>query len=115
MKGTAQTTPVEQGKKGIDLMEAKTLIDVLECLGNGDMDRGLANLKAICAVTERARRLHGDFAPGIVHGASVVNLEVVELLEAARNETWNRAREEALDVIATAIRFLNREWEKDHE
>lgn len=65
------------------------------------------------AIAERllyARMAHPGFAGDMDEAVGVVVDEVAEFDYAAREEGLTRAHDEALDVIATAVRFVNREW-----
>lgn len=67
------------------------------------------------AIAERllyARMAHPGFAGDMDEAVCVVVDEVAEFDYAAREEGRARAHDEALDVIATAVRFVNREWLK---
>lgn len=59
-----------------------------------------------------ARRKHPAFTVGTDLAWSVIHAEVMELALAMANEPWERQVDEALDVIATCIRFIAQEHEK---
>ena len=81
-------------------------------LGNNDEDAASGILTAICARIEHARKKHPVFAEGKYHALDVIESEFHELEYAIEHESDERQRDEALDVIATCIRFLCREHEK---
>ena len=73
---------------------------------------GHATLYAIADRLLHARATHPEFARDMDGAVGVVVDEAAELDYAAREEGRARAHDEALDVIATAVRFVNREWLK---
>ena len=82
-----------------------------------DMDEvGLET--AIMECLEHARTEHPYFAHGKYEALGVVLAEVDELIHAVEHESDERALNEALDVVVTAMRFANREYEhggrRDH-
>ena len=81
-------------------------------LGNGDEDAANGILSVICVRLEHARQKHPLFAEGKFHALGVIESEFHELEYAIEHESEDRQRDEALDVIATCIRFLCREHEK---
>ena len=76
------------------------------CLGNGDEDAASGILTAICVRLEHARKKHPVFAEGKYHALDVIESEFHELEYAIEHESDERQCDEALDVIATCIRFL---------
>ena len=69
----------------------------------------LADERAIgklCRRIAEARRKHPQFARGAVAGYCVISDELQELLHAVGAETPERQADEALDVAATAMRFV---------
>lgn len=82
--------------------------------GNGDTRRGKAVLTAIAQRLRHARTIHEwpEDCHNLAAAGEVVLSEVNELLHAISFETPARASEEALDVIATAVRLYNSEWER---
>ena len=81
-------------------------------LGNGDEDAASGILSAICVRLEHARKKHPAFAEGSYNALGVIEAEFHELEYAVEHESEDRQIDEALDVIATCIRFLCREHEK---
>ena len=69
--------------------------------------------KAILDRLEHARKEHPEFAQNKYHALGVVIGEMEEFIHAVDYESDIRAQNEALDVIATAIRFILREYEHD--
>ena len=70
------------------------------------------NLKTLQAVSRRldhARTKHPVFADNKEGAFDVIMDEVDELYEAIQNEAWERQVDEALDVIATCVRFIEGE------
>lgn len=60
---------------------------------------------AVLAELDRATRKFGPFASGM-EGQAIIAEEFDEFTHAVRHETLERAREEAIQVAAMAIRFL---------
>lgn len=85
----------------------------LQKLGNGDAQWGWDMLCAVATRLQEARKKHPRFAETPVDAAEVVGAETNELIHAVYFETAGRQQDEALDVIATAIRFYNREYESN--
>ena len=75
-------------------------------LGNGDEDAASGILTAICVRIEHARKKHPVFAEGAYHALGVIEAEFHELEYAVEHESEERQKDEALDVIATCVRFL---------
>ena len=60
----------------------------------------------IAGRVEEARQKHPVFAEGSFHALGVIESEFHELEYAIEHESEERQKDEALDVIATCIRFL---------
>lgn len=67
----------------------------------------------IAARVEHARQKHPVFAEGTFHALGVIEAEYHELEYAVEHESEDRQRDEALDVIATCIRFLCGEYKQE--
>ena len=74
-------------------------------LGNGNEDAASGILTAICVRLEHARKKHQVFAEGAYHALGVIEAEFHELEYAVEHESEERQKDEALDVIATCVRF----------
>lgn len=85
------------------------------CLGNGDEDAASRILTAICVRLEHARKKHPVFSEGSYHALGVIEAEFHELEYAVEHESEDRQMDEALDVIATCIRFLCLEYERKND
>lgn len=87
---------------------------IVMIFGNGDTRLGKAVLTAIAQRILHARTVHEwpEDCHNLAAAGEVVLSEVNELLYAINFETPERASDEALDIIATAVRLYNREWEK---
>ena len=83
---------------------------MLAVIGNGDPFRGLGLLQAIVARLIHARAKHEKFTASPLEAAAVIGSECGKLCEAVLRETPERQFDEALDVVATAIRFCGKEW-----
>lgn len=78
--------------------------------GNGNERRGRAIMQVIALRLEHARREHPLFAEGPYQALGVIGSEFRELEHAVEHETESRQADEALDVVATAVRFLGEEY-----
>jgi hypothetical protein len=78
--------------------------------GNGNEKRGRAIMQAIALRLEQARDKHPLYAEGQYHALGVIHAEFKELEHAVEHETESRQMDEALDVIATSVRFLGEEY-----
>lgn len=78
--------------------------------GNGNEAKGRAIMQAIALRLEQARDKHPLYAEGPYHALGVIGSEFHELEKAVEHETESRQMDEALDVIATTVRFLGEEY-----
>lgn len=78
--------------------------------GNGNEAKGRAIMQAIALRLEQARDKHPLYAEGPYHALGVIGSEFHELEKAVHHETPAREKDEALDVIATLVRFLGEEY-----
>ena len=81
----------------------------LLAFGNGDLGRGQQNLFMLARRLEDARQKHPAWGEGAVAALAVIGEEYNELGRAVAYETPERQLDEALDVAATAMRFVNPE------
>lgn len=81
-----------------------------KAFGNGNEKRGRAIMQAIALRLEQARDKHPLYAEGQYQALGVIGSEFHELEKAVEHETESRQMYEALDVIATAVRFLGEEY-----
>lgn len=77
--------------------------------GNGNEAKGRAIMQAIALRLEEARGKHPVYAEGPYQALGVIGSEIRELEHAVEHETPARAIDEALDVVATACRFIGGE------
>lgn len=87
---------------------------IREAFGNGSLARGKALLEAQALRLEHARTKHPPAecaGRGEVWGHERLRDEVQELLLAIKLEGRDRVVDEAMDVIAVAIRIINGEYE----
>lgn len=75
--------------------------NVLTDMGNGDLVIGTMLLSDISNRLRAARSRHPVFG-----GVPCITSEIGEFLYASDHESRERAKDEALDIIATCIRFL---------
>lgn len=83
---------------------------MLETLCAGDAFKGSALLMGITDVLGKAREKHPRYAGSADESLEVIRSEFREFEEACKNESLLRQYEEAFDLIAVCIRFLNGEW-----
>jgi len=81
-----------------------------KAFGNGNERKGRAIMQAIALRLEEARGKHPVYAEGAYHALGVIHAEFKELEHAVEHETESRQKDEALDVVATAVRFLGEEY-----
>mgnify|MGYP001552529970 FL=1 len=75
-------------------------------IGGGNVHRGMMTIRALALGCKMARKKHHVFAEGKYHALGVIGEEFRELEHAVLHESDERQKDEALDVIATCIRFL---------
>lgn len=85
---------------------------IFKVIGNGDCRQGKAICTALAQRLQHARTKHPVFAKDAREACEVVRAELVELYCAESVETPERYADEALDVMATATRAYNREWDQ---
>lgn len=78
--------------------------------GNGNERKGREIMQAIALRLEEAREKHPLYAEGPYQALGVIHSEFRELEKAVGHETESRQMDEALDVIATTVRFLGEEY-----
>lgn len=66
----------------------------------------LKTLQAVSRRLDHAREQHPVFADNKEQAFVVIMDELNELFDAIQNESWERQVDEALDVIATCVRFI---------
>lgn len=82
-------------------------------LGNGDFERGEQIADEIVTRVGEARVKHPNWRGGAPYYAlGAVTSEVDEFIYAVEKETPERQHDEALDVVATCVRFLGGEHEQ---
>lgn len=74
---------------------------VLTDIGNGNLVDGILVMDNIVDRLRQARSKHPVF-----EGVPCITSEIGEFLYASDHESRERAKDEALDIIATCIRFL---------
>lgn len=77
--------------------------------GNGDAGKGRQAIFMLARRLEEAREKHPVFAEGFFQALGVIGAEFRELEVAVEHESADRQFDEALDVAATAMRFVNGE------
>lgn len=87
-----------------------TYLRMRKAFGNGNERIGRAIMQAIALRLEEAREKHPLYAEGPYHALGVIHAEFKELEHAVEHETESRQKDEALDVIATSVRFLGEEY-----
>lgn len=91
-------------------LDKVTYLRMRKAFGNGNEKRGRAIMQAIALRLEEAREKHPVYAEGPYQALGVVHAEFKELEHAVEHETESRQKDEALDVIATSVRFLGEEY-----
>ncbi|MBQ9407225.1 MAG: hypothetical protein IJU37_10895 [Desulfovibrio sp.] len=87
-----------------------SFIRICAIFGNGDILAGEKLLRAIANRLLHARAKHPVFAEGVYQGLSRITSEHDELVRAVEHETPERQQDEVLDVLATSVRFANKEY-----
>lgn len=77
--------------------------------GNGDAGKGRQAIFMLARRIEEAREKHPVFAESPFQALGVIGAEFRELEVALEHESPDRQFDEALDVAATAMRFVNGE------
>ena len=103
--------------KFIPLAESRDYEDadfsaMLAVWGNGNARLGYLLFYRVTMRLVHARTEHPRFAEGKEEAAEVIGCEFVELKQAIAEESKYRQEDEALDVVATALRFLGGEHEQ---
>lgn len=83
--------------------------------GNGDVGKGRQTIFMLARRLEEARGKHPVFAEGPFQALGVIGAEFRELEVAVEHESQDRQFDEALDVAATAMRFVNGEHKLPEE
>lgn len=91
-------------------LDKATYLRMRKAFGNGNERIGRAIMQAIALRLEEAREKHHVYAEGPCQALGVVHAEFKELEHAVEHETESRQKDEALDVIATTVRFLGEEY-----
>lgn len=79
--------------------------------GNGDVGRGRQALFMLAKRLEEARQKHPVFAESAEEAVDVIESEFCELQYAWEQESQDRQIDEALDVAATVVRFVGKEYD----
>lgn len=79
--------------------------------GNGDVGRGRQALFMLAKRLEEARGKHPVFAESAEEAVDVIESEFWELQYAQDQESQDRQIDEALDVVATVVRFVGKEYD----
>ena len=88
-----------------------SFIRICSVFGDGDILEGEKLIRKIADRLIHARSKHPVYAEGVYQGLSRITDEHEELVHAVEHETTQRQFDETLDVIATCVRFANREYE----
>lgn len=79
--------------------------------GNGDAGKGRQVIFMLARRLEEARGKHPVFAESAEEAADVIESEFWELQYAWEQESQDRQIDEALDVAATVVRFVGKEYD----
>lgn len=85
-------------------------MEYMKIWGNGNPCDGFKLFDAVTKRLEEAREKHPKFANQKLEAYNVIKDELEEFKNAIIYEPEPREFDEALDVIATALRFANREY-----
>ncbi|AMD89462.1 hypothetical protein [Desulfovibrio fairfieldensis] len=97
-------------------MNADAVRDCLEIIGNGTAIRGEQALYRLAEAMQEARCKHPVFADGIYQALGRVGAEYGELVQAVEKlESPERVETEALHLLVTTVRLLNKEYEPHEE
>lgn len=94
-------------------LDKATYLRMRKAFGNGNERKGRAIMQAIALRLEHARKEHpvDEWRGGsATYAMSAIEAEMSELLWAVHHETPASEKDEALDVIATLVRFLGEEY-----
>lgn len=83
---------------------------IFKIIGNGNPAKGKALCTQLAKRLMHARAKHDWRGYTPLRGVLAVRCEAGELEQAVRYESQERQQDEALDVLATAVRAHNREW-----
>lgn len=93
-------------------MNADAVRDCLEIIGNGTAIRGEQVLYRLAEAMREARCKHPVFADGIYQALGRVGAEYGDVVQAVEKlESPERVETEALHLLVTTVRLLNREHE----
>ena len=110
--GVTMRKKQERGDMKIDEGKFETAFRMALSIGNGNTENTVRIFGDICRRVTDARQKHPVFSEGAFHALGVIEAEFRELEYAIEHESVDRQMDEALDVVATCIRFLNREYER---
>ncbi len=79
--------------------------------GNGNVGKGRQTIFMLARRLEEARGKHPVFAESAEEAADVIESEFWELQYAWEQESQDRQIDEALDVAATVVRFVGKEYD----
>lgn len=79
--------------------------------GNGDVGKGRQTIFMLARRLEEARGKHPVFAESAEEAVDVIESEFLELQYAWEQESQDRQIDEALDVAATVVRFVGKEYD----
>ena len=91
-------------------LDKVTYLRMRKAFGNGNERKGRAIMQAIALRLEEARDKHPVYAERPYHALGVISSEFHELEMSVEHETESRQMDEALDVIATSVRYLREEY-----
>lgn len=86
--------------------KSDVITDALKSIGNGDLNNGRHIVLMLAARLRYARKLHPKFPDNGMTTYDVIEEEWREFSYEILQEDYSRARDEAMDVMATLTRFL---------
>lgn len=78
---------------------------------NLDVSEGILILQILSAI-QSAKKRHPEFVKTPEQAVSVMGEEFGEFAQAINDKKFEKASQEALDVIAVCCRFIQKNWEK---
>lgn len=83
--------------------------EIARAFGNGNEAAGIRILSYLTLHIQHARNKHKVFAEGQYHALGIIHSEYKEFEHAVEHETQVRCKAEAGDLVATLVRWLNKE------
>lgn len=92
--------------KEFERFKVAVLVDSMKVIGNGDVIKGRHIILQLASRLRYARFQHPNFPDNRMSTYEVIEEEWKEFSLEMRKENYPRAKDEAMDVMATMTRFL---------